>query len=337
VTLSTRLGLCVASAAALTIAAIAFAGCSGSTDDSVVARVGAAAISKATVERWASALAGGRTPSDSSRRSALRAQALDLLIPSQWLLNEAAEDGIRLPPEELQRQLQQKQRTSFPGGAVELREFLEATGQSTSNVTFEAEAELASAKIRQMLAGREPAITEAQVASYYNRHKENFLIPEHRTLNIVAFLPKVKAEAFKRNVEAGRRRFTSLAARQTVELTPRAYALSRGRDANLARAIHFACPNVLSGPVTVYRIGYKDYYLFEVKRIVPAKQRTLAQVQGSIRQQLTAERQRRTLTAFIRAWRQKWIARTNCSPGYVVQKCRQYRGPRTPEDPTTFS
>ena len=333
---SGRFAGALARAAIGTLALAALAGlaaCGGGAPDSVVVRVGRVAITSATVQRWMSAMAGGRTPSDPSQRRALRAQALGFLISSQWLLGEAAADGLRPSAPEVQRRFAQKRRASFPGGEQELRAFLRATGQSVSDIVFEAKAELASAKLRQALASREPPITHAQIASYYGRHRGRFEIPERRTVEITNRHSQAAALAVKREVAAGRR-FASFASRMSFPLSPASYSLSLGRDAALARAIHFARPNVLTGPVLVNRDV--DHYLVEVKEITPASERPLEQVQGAIARQLAAERRRRTLGPFIAAWRGRWIARTSCSHGYVVQKCREYSGARSREDPLAF-
>jgi foldase protein PrsA len=319
----------------MTGAVMCVGGCGGGAEERVVARVGPAAITSGMVERWTSALAGGRVPSDQSRRQALQAQALASLISAQWALGEAAADGIKLSGREVKRQFEKKRSASFPGGEAELKEFLKATGQRLSDIMFEAKAELASAKIRQLLASKESPITSAQIASYYGRHRQSFLIPERREIEVTNRKSEALAQAIKRQVASGSS-FASAARpfkRESIELSPLAYSASRGIDAALPRAVHFARANVLTGPVLVHGI---DYYVFEVRRITPARQQTLAQVQGTISQQLAAEQQRRALAAFIAAWRRRWIARTSCAAGYVVQKCRQYSGAKTPEDPMAF-
>lgn len=318
--------------ASATAALVALGGCAGGAHSEVVVRVGGVAITRATVEHWTSAIAGGRVSPDPAKRQKQREQALDFLISSQWQLGEAAEDGVELSALDLARQLASKTRASFPNGAAEMHEYLEATGQSAADVRLEASAELASIKIRQMLAGREPSITQAQVAAYYARNKQSFAIPERRELLIGAVKSPAAAEALRREVAAGKP-LASIVERQTVELTPLNYGPSRGKDAILARAIHRARPHVLTGPV---RFRGFDYYMFEVLNVTPAKQQTLAQARSAIARRLASEQQKRTLAAFLAVWRQKWIARTSCSPGWVVQKCRQYSGPRTPEDPSTL-
>jgi hypothetical protein len=95
----------------------------------------------------------------------------------------------------------------------------------------------------------------------------------------------------------------------------------------LEKAIFSAKPNMLDS--AKLRV---DYYLFKVKQITASSEQSLAQVQSSIRKQLTTEQQQRTFTEFIKAWRKKWAARTDCHTGYVVPGCRQYKGPIVAND-----
>jgi hypothetical protein len=65
--------------------------------------------------------------------------------------------------------------------------------------------------------------------------------------------------------------------------------------------------------------------------------KSLTQVSASIEKKLADERRKQALTVFIAAWRKKWIAQTNCDTGYVTQKCRQYTGLKTPEEPLALN
>jgi hypothetical protein len=325
-----RLGFACNAAAAAVI--VGFVGCAGATHERVVVRVGQAKLTPATIDHWTSVMAGGRLPKDPARLIDLRTQALSFLISSEWLLGEAAKDGIRLSPEEVSSQRVQKERSSFPGGAPEQSAFLRATGQRASDLAFEAKAELAARRIRQLLASREPPISRAQVVRYYRRNKERFVIPERVELAITNRKSVAEAEALRRSASA-RRNFAKIARRESLELSPISYSTRRGTDATLARAIHFARPHVLTGPVLAHRV---DYYMFEVFRATPARLRPLGQVEAAIRRQLAAKQRQRTLAAFIKAWRTRWTARSSCTHGYVVQKCRQYAGPKLAENSATF-
>ena len=321
-------------AGALTSLAVAgLLACGAAGRDGIVARVGEATITSGAVDHWMTALAEGRPPSSATARKALREQALDFLISSDWLLGQATAEGLKPSETQVQRQLALQRSASFPGGQPEMNEFLKATGRSHADLVLQARAELAAAKLRQAAASRQQPVTEGEVARFYARHRELFTIPERRTIQFTNRKRAATALALKREILAGRRRFSSLAVWMTLPLTPLSYSPKLGRDSTLARAVHSARPNVLLGPVVVNDV---DHYIFEVKSITPARVRPLSQVRGSIVRRLAAESQRRALAAFVEAWRRRWTALTTCSPGYVVQKCRQYSGTRRPEAAEAF-
>lgn len=310
------------------VLATGLAACGGGSGG-VAVRVGAATISREAIDHYALALAGGHVPADAAKQRALREQALNALISSQWLVGEAAEQHLRLSSRELERQFDAKRNASFPGGQAEFREFLKQTGQTVANLMLEAKAELVASRLRQMLTSNEPPVAHAQVVAYYNAHRPLFVLPERRQLEATNRKHEAEADALKQEVMSGKRSFASVAPlRDTTERPKKLLA-----DDKLEQAIYSAKLNVLVGPVK-QRV---DYYLLEVTQIIAPRQQSLAEVEGSIAKQLAAEQQKARLAAFISAWRSRWIARTDCSPGYVVQKCRQYAGVRAPEGPVAFN
>jgi foldase protein PrsA len=306
------------------IAVTGFAACGSSVPDSVVVRVGQTAITETTVDHWMSAMAGGRIVRDPSKQDqTLRQQALAFLISSQWLIGEATNQGLKVSKQEIEQRFKEKKNTSFPGGEAEFHEFLKTTGQTVSDVMLEVKAELASSKIRQKVASREPKITQVQIAEYYTRNKQRYVRPERRELAITNRKSRAGIDQLIREIESGK----SLASVTQLESVQR-QATSGDKDKSnaLEKAIFSAKPNVLDS--AKLRV---DYYLFKVKQITASSEQPLAQVQSSIRKQLTAEQQQRTLAEFIKAWRKKWTAITDCHTGYVVPGCRQYKGPIVPE------
>ncbi|MGO9761166.1 MAG: peptidylprolyl isomerase [Solirubrobacteraceae bacterium] len=326
---------------------VAIAACGGG-QSRVVARVGDTAITEATLDQWVVALAPGHVAPDPPdyaacveyKRSlsplpaeagleaglkaecrqeyqALRTRALDFLITSEWELHEAAAQGLSVSRREVERRLQQREYGPFQAGTA------------IAELRFAVEAELASTALSQLAIGIAHAPTTAQVAAYYRAHRRSFLIPERRYIEIDNLLSEAAAVRAKREVESGRS-FARMVLHEVIERP--GPIESETEDEAARKAIFAAKPNVLTGPVPVRG----EHSLFEVKRVVPARYRPLARVKGSIATQLTRERRQRALARFIVAWRSRWLARTACSPGYVVQKCRQYHGARAPEDPLTF-
>jgi len=230
-----------------------------------------------------------------------RKQALESLIASEWLIGEAAARGLAVANVDVR-------------GSGRLRA---ASG-------------LAATKLRELSTRNAGSVADQQLASYYARHRQRFSTPERRVVRLSNRKTRDAAERLRRQVEAGGS-LTSAAQRKVGAGLVTFQSAAGGRNP-LEAMVYAAQLHVLSGPV---RVGI-DYDVFEVERIVPATYKTLGQVRGLVRSQVIGERERRALATFIEAWRARWTSRTDCSRGYVVQRCRQYAGPRRPEDPTSF-
>jgi foldase protein PrsA len=304
--------------------------CGGSAPEEAAIRVGTSTITRATVDHWALVMDAGRASAPAKRDGEIRQQALTFLISSSWLIGEAASHGIGVSDQEVQQRLAEMRRASFPGGEAEFKSFLKASRKSIEDVELEARAELASSKLRRLAGSNVVAVTRAEIARYFARHRQRFVVPERREAEFTNRKTTTAADRAKREAESGKSLPTA-AQRRVGEVFLRASTAPGRRDA-LERAIYASRPNTISGP---FRVG-PTYYLLDVRRVFPAITRTLAQVEGQIRKQLVEQGQRRALARLVKAWRAEWVARTDCSPGYVTSKCRQYRGPATPEDPLAF-
>jgi foldase protein PrsA len=341
--------------ALLTACSVAFglAACGSAPGNHVVVRVGRSAITSATLSHWMAVLAPEHAVPDppgygecmrreealtlrSSRAAlaaqcarqyrALRLQALNYLISSHWLIGEAAGEGLT-PSERRVQQVAAKAQSLSPG-----EQQGEGDGGSVArnghDAAFQARARLADASIRQALFNAEPQITPAQVARQYARELARFRIPERRYFEIFEHIPgEAAARKVMAQIAAGRGNVAAVHLHESLVRT-RGFDLG-GTKLPIVTAIFAASPHMLTGPVPLNG----EYALFEVTKITPASIRSLAQVEKSIRSRLARERRRRTLRRFIGQWRRKWTARTACARGYIVQKCGQYSGPRSPEDP----
>ncbi|HLM85436.1 MAG TPA: peptidylprolyl isomerase [Solirubrobacteraceae bacterium] len=317
--------LTAAISGSLLLATVGVAACGSTVADDAVAQVGGATITGGALRHRVAVLAAGHSVDTAGRRGReLTERALESLIGSQWVIGEAADRGVGPSAKEVRRYIQSKDVSSFSGGAAELSRFLKVAGETIADLELEARTELAAAKLRSLVLASTPAVSEAQVLGYYRTHKRQYAVPARREIQITSRKTAREANRLMREVAAGRR-FTDFSLRETRMLEGR-------HDAVLDGAIFAAKPGVLVGPVkpTV------DYFVFEVTRALPASERTFAQVRGSIYHQLTEAARRRALTDFIANWRARWRARTDCRPGYVVQKCRQHAGPAAPEDPLDF-
>jgi parvulin-like peptidyl-prolyl isomerase len=271
----------------------------------------------------------------------LKTQALDSLIVDQWVTGAAAEVGARVSDAELQQELRKVEAGQSEAQAAQE---LAKSGRTLADFVHETKVQLLAEGIRHLLARRTSHLTDAQVVDFYNAHRSIFSVPRRRDLQIVRAESQAEAQTIKREIAAGRT-FASVAkslppANQPIhskEGLVLGYEPGFYREPPLDHAIFAAKPRVLTGPVGI-SLGY---YVFEVKRTYPPHKKTPAQAQAEIRMLLPHELYNQALVAFIRQWRAKWRARTNCRAEYVVPKCKQYKvtaaSPPEKEDSYTFN
>jgi hypothetical protein len=304
--------------AAVTAAAtgLAIGACGTGDRGRVIVRVAGSAITSTELSRSMSALAADHAVPDPPRYAACIARREGIVghTPRGVLEQECREEYHELRHRALDQLIVERW----------------LLGEAAARGLKAATAARAASAIQRMLIERAVGIAGAQVAAYYRTHRRDFLLPEHRYFDIHHFPTLAAARAAKRVIEAGGK-WAHKALPEEIERPSRVeYAPERilTRKAIFAAKLH-----VLTGPIPVYPY----HSMFEVTRIVPIRYKPLAQVRGAIAQELSANQRRGALAQFIAAWRSRWIARTDCTPGYIVQKCRQYAGPRVHEDPVSLS
>jgi len=247
---------------------------------------------------------------------------LSLLIHDRWLIAEAAEDGLKADETKLKRESS----LSGPHGE-EVRQTLEATGETPSDVKLKLLVNQLSERIYRKLALSVPIVTSRQASGYYMRHRPAFVTPEQRDLYILRTASNAAAKKAKREIEGGASFATVVAKTSLEQPTTAKDGLLLGLGPNnfgeppLNKAIFSAPLNALRGPVEI-SLGY---YLFDVLHSHPAHQRSLAEVRPEIVRLLHQQRRDRNVTRFVAAFRAKWTSQTSCVPGYVVKYCKQYR------------
>jgi foldase protein PrsA len=299
-------------------------GCGGNPASPTVVRVGDAAITKEAVGHWARTIAHGVVPGgmrNESRGTPMQ-RALAFLISSASLRGEAAVQGVSPSSGAVTAALANRREAN---GAAEFEQSLHASGQTLDDVKLEVETELASAAVRKKALARAPAVSEADVHDFYRSHHRLFLIPEKRKVELLENLSSpAAARALVSRIGIGAA-FSKKALHEELQI-------NRGErlQPDIEHATHaaFRAPvGVVSEPVSLNN----HWAVFVVRKITPASFKPLVRVRLAIEEHLTAEHRAATLATFTAAYRKRWTAKTNCHPGYVVQGCAQYTGPRQPE------
>jgi foldase protein PrsA len=268
--------------------------------------------------------------------TALKQQVLGYLISANWVIGEAAEQGVKISDAEVTKQFNQIKAQQFPKEA-DFQKFLANTGYTVSDVLLRVKLDLLSSKIQAKVskdAGKKPS--QKEVTAYYEQHKSQYGQPEKRNILIILTKTLAQAEQAKKEIESGKS-FASVAKSVSIDPVSKAAGGSlpgvvKGQEEKaLDEAVFKAQLNVLGGPVKT-PFGY---YIYEVKKTIPANQQALAKVQSSIQQQIKAQSQQKALSEFIKNFRKKWTARTECRSEYSVMDCKSYKAPKTSTLPTT--
>jgi hypothetical protein len=327
--------LCLRVGATLAVVLLAlagFAGCGGAQPSQVAIRVGDTALSKRSIEHWTSIITRGALVANltDSSEPAPRPAALAFLISSAWLDGEAARDGLRPTSGELARMMNE-QKDSSTNGAAGFAATLAETGQTLADVEAEVKARWAAAALARRLVAMadryaRERVSSRTVASFYRSHLALYHLRERRYYDLHERIPtRAEAVALARELGPGKR-FSEKTSKEKP-FRPSNFNGLPGQ-AVVYRAVFAAKrTGVIVGPLPLQGL----WSLFVLRRIVPARLQPLTEVRGSIERRLLAPIRRRATAKLVEAYRATWTAQTDCQPGFVVQKCKQYHGKRVPE------
>ena len=265
---------------------------------------------------------------ESQYKSLLR-EVMGFLLTSQWVIGEANELGIHVSDAEVHKQFVKIADTQFtkPG---EFEKFMTSSGQTASDLLLRVKLNLLSAKIQQQIVKAKANVTEAQIEKYYNENKSRFGQQEKRTVSLLRTATEAQAKAARKEIESGKS-FASVAKKVSTDPTSAKQGglipeLPKGEEEEPLNADLFSAPAKKLSAVVHTPFGY---YVYEVVTIFPGSQQTLAQAKASIKAQLQQTGQQEALSKFVKNFKKKWLAKSNCATGYIVTDCKQYKGPKT--------
>jgi foldase protein PrsA len=262
----------------------------------------------------------------------LRDQVLQLLISFQWIEGEAKDQNIKVSDKEVKASFDKQKKQAFPKDA-DFQKFLKDSGQTEADILKRVRLDTLSNKIREKVTKGKDKVSDTEITTYYNKNKQRFAQPERRDLRIVLTKDKAKAEQAKKAIESGTP-FAKVAKKYSIDQASKAQggklpAVAKGQQEKaLDNAIFAAKKGKLTGPVKT-QFGY---YVFDVTKITPASQQTLDQAKTTIKQTLASQNQQKALDKFVKSFRKRWKAKTDCREGYRTQDCKN--APKATPTPT---
>jgi foldase protein PrsA len=265
--------------------------------------------------------------------TALKGQVLDFLIKAYWYQADAAKLGVKVSNAEVQQQFDAAKKSQFGSNASGFNTFLSQTGQTVDDVLFRFRV---NAILQKLIAKHSTTVSQADIQSYYNNHLSQFGSQETRDMKIVLATSAANAAAAKKALSSGQSWATVVKKYSTDPTTKSTGGVLKGvtkqqEDTALASASFSAPVNKLLGPIK----GQFGYYVFEVTKITPATQQTLAEATPVIKQQLSSQSQTSAQTAVDNKAKKDWLSQTTCVAAYAMADCKGYKAPKTATTSTT--
>lgn len=260
---------------------------------------------------------------------------LGFLIQSSWIIGQAEEMKVSVSNKEVYKVFNRLKKQSFPKES-DFQKFLARSDQTVSDLLLRVKVQsVLVPKIEKQVAkeGKKP-VTAAEATKYYNEHKSLYGQPERRNLLVVLTKTEAQAKSAKGEIESGKS-FASVAKAHSIDPISKSKGgslpeVTKAQEQKaLGEAVFSAQVNTLSGPVKT-PFGY---YVFEVKKVLPATTQPLSKVESGIKQQLGAQKQQTFLQTFVKNFKKRWTARTECRPQYMVSYCKGYKAPKAPTAP----
>ncbi|HWC25163.1 MAG TPA: peptidyl-prolyl cis-trans isomerase [Solirubrobacteraceae bacterium] len=259
----------------------------------------------------------------------LRDQVMQFLILEKWISEEAADQGVEVTAKEADQKFEEAKKQAFPK-EKDFQEFLKASGMTVNDAKFQVRFNTIYTKLREKAVKNATKVTDKAVADFYNKNKARFATPETRDLRVILTKDKAKAEQAKQALQSGQS-WRAVAKRYSIDTASKnqggsLLGIAKGtQEKAFDEAIFAAQKGKLTGPVKT-QFGY---YVFQVQKVVDAKQQSLKEAAPAIRQQLDAQSKQKADEEFNRALRKKWKARTNCAEEFVMAQCKNAPAPKT--------
>jgi foldase protein PrsA len=263
----------------------------------------------------------------------LREQVMQFLIIDKWATGEASDQGVKITTAEVDKQLATAKKQSFPK-EKDFQAFLKQNGMTLDDVRFQVRTTAIYTKLRQKAVKNAAKVTPKAITDFYNKNKVRFATPATRDLRVILTKTEARANEAKQALQHGQS-WGAVAKRYSIDQASKdqggsLLGIAKGtQEKSFDDAIFAAKKSVLTGPVKT-QFGY---YVFQVQKIVAAKQQSLKDATPAIKQQLDAQNKQKADDEFNTALRKKWKARTNCADAYVMAQCKNAPKPKTSTAP----
>jgi foldase protein PrsA len=251
----------------------------------------------------------------------LKREVMLFLIQAEWVEQEAEEQGVEVSDASVRKSFEDQKKQAFPTDKA-YNEFIKSSGMTEEDILFRVKLNELQQKLTQKVTQDATKITDEDIQEYYEKNKRRFAQPERRDLRVVLTKTEAKAEQARNALNDGQP-WKKVVNQYSIDEASKAQAgllpaVAKGQqDKALDDAVFDAKKGELEGPVKT-QFGW---YVFEVSKITPASQQSLAQSKDTIRNLLRSERQQKALDEFVKEFREDYREQTECADDYRIEEC----------------
>jgi parvulin-like peptidyl-prolyl isomerase len=272
----------------------------------------------------------------SKKYEEMKKKALEELLDQIWISGEAEELGVKVTNKQVEEELAQIKKQSFPSPGA-YQKFLKESKFTEEDVNDRVELQVLSNAIQEQVNSEAPAPSSAEVKSYYEAEKaKQFTEKESRDVRIIVNEDKAKVDAAKKALEEDHSPAGWKAAATKYSADPTSKAKGGLQAGVTEEFLQEPLKKAIFGSATGELIGpdkyEKNYILLEVVKLNPAKVKKLPEVKAQIEETLKGEKQQEYFSEFVSDYQSKWQSRTYCASGYEIERCANFTGSGHPQN-----
>jgi parvulin-like peptidyl-prolyl isomerase len=270
----------------------------------------------------------------SKKAEEIHKAAIGELLNGAWIFGEAEELGIKVTPKEVETELAKVKKESFKTEKA-FQEFMKESHFTEEDVNSKIELQILSSKIEEKIKKEAPPLSEDELKAYYEAEKATqFTKKPTRDVRVVVNEDKKEVEAAKKALEADNSEASWKKVTKKYSPTTAAQGGLQKEIAEefltepLKKDIFKSATGELIGPVK----QEKNYLLLEVVKLHPEKVQTFDEVKTTIEGTLKAQKEEKFFSTWVAGFQSKWITRSHCASGYVIESCANYKGTGHPAE-----
>lgn len=259
---------------------------------------------------------GERPPTCAELYRTLRDRAVESLITEAWTRQSAAQLGVTISDDELQRELD-RQRAELFVDEEDYQAFLSQNGLTDEEFSEQLEAGLLMTRVNRWAIDQETNLSPERIARHYRKHRDRYRIPSARLVYSLRTETKAEAQQALDELREGAT-WREVVAKYGKGAGPVSALSLGGAGTDAATRLAFASdPGRIRGPI---QLG-SEWLIFEVVRDRPARQRSLSEVEDEIAGSVLTERERTAVLRRLDQLREDWRSRTRCRDDVELEVC----------------